>query len=181
MARLVRQFIMIIAAVLLTVACKDEARGKLYQLSAEQMFEKLLDKKLTEPTKAKRYTEVGKYKFVSYEEGKSVTWSYSYGREIHRHRATIVPVNDTSVRVVVDLFPSGQFKNLPEMSKKMSYGKEAERIYSFLDGRPFSDKKVSNYALAYILTNPAKVSSDINKLAEKAKGRARAAGISVPN
>lgn len=166
--------------VALTVAgCKAE-NGTVYDMTPQQVYAKLLDKRLIMPTVAKEYTEAGTFHRVDSLRDKYVTFTYKYkNTERWRYVVSIEPVSEARTRVSVELFPGSHLASLPKASVKLTYGKAAERVFSTIEDRPFSDRKVSNYTMAYITVNPVETHSDISKMKAKAITAAKEAGIQV--
>ncbi len=159
--------------------CKVE-KGAVYDMTPEQVYAKLLDKRLVQPTVAKKYTEAGTFHRIDSLRDQYVTFAYRYGgKERWRYIVSILPVSETSTRVAVELFPGEFLATLPKASVKLTYGKAAERVYSTIEERPFSDRKVSNYTMAYISMNPVETHSDIAKVKARAIAEAKKAGIKV--
>lgn len=159
--------------------CKAE-KGVAYDMTPQQVYAKLLDKRLVSPTVAKKYTEAGTFHRVDSLRDKYVTFSYKYKKiERWRYVVSLEPVSETRTRVSIELFPGKFLASLPKSSVKLTYGKAAERVFSTIEDRPFSDRKVSNYTMAYITMNPVESHSDINKMKAKAIAAAREAGIRV--
>ncbi len=159
--------------------CKVE-KGTVYDMTAEQVYAKLLDKRLVQPTVAKKFTEAGTFRRVDSLRYQYVTFTYNYGgTERWRYVVSIDPVSETRTRVSIELFPGKFLSSLPKASVKLTYGKAAERVYSTIEDRPFSDRKVSNYTMAYITMNPTETHTDISKMKARAIAEAREAGIKV--
>ncbi|MEO9874873.1 MAG: hypothetical protein ABJM26_18205 [Anderseniella sp.] len=159
--------------------CKVE-KGTVYDMTKEQVYAKLLDKRLIQPTVAKKYTEAGTFHRVDSLRYQYMTFAYNYGgTERWRYIVSLDTVSETRTRVSIELFPGKFLTSLPRSSVKMTYGKAAERVFSTIEDRPFSDRKVSNYTMAYITMNPVETHSDINKVKAKAIAAAREAGIKV--
>ncbi|MEM7635054.1 MAG: hypothetical protein AAF299_10875 [Pseudomonadota bacterium] len=158
-------------------ACKAEL-GAVYDMTPQQVYAKLLDKRLVKPVEIKHSSEPGTYHRVDSLRDTYVTFAFKIeNEELWRYIVGIIPVSENRTRVSVELLPGKNLASMPERAVKIIYGKEAERVFSTIEDRPYNPRKAGRNMLAYIALNPGETNSQLNKAKARAIARAREAGI----
>ena len=178
----IKNLFLTVVLLLSLAGCKGEP-GKSFEISAEDVFSKLLSGDMPREIRSKQYSEMGEHERIDYDyDAGTITWRRVWkDREYYRYHARIIAKDEGTSRVMVEFFPGESLSKQPKASQKMTYGAVAERIYSHLEGRQYDGLKVQRYSMAYIAVNPTETLKDINGLAEQAKAEARKSGIAVPD